>query len=334
MVPLPAEHPLDYPQKAITRPKASGEGTIVRAQGAWSYSAPWTRWFFRAPCRRGPWVGAEWTVWARPRRVSDGQRPPSTARPTRSKKIRQRLGSRCSGDLRCDARRIRPREARHCRRRAGPRRQRRSHRPRWAEARSPTAPKGGFSFASPNHISTVEGNRQESGRTKGVAPDMNAPSVRPDQRPDDDCRRRVQRHRRRHQPADQGQGDACAMIWSCRAQAILDPAVTVHTPEMAVSFDRHPRPSIIASKACARGRRHPYVDAQAAKGLFDADAGAAARGGENPGDLDARMGLPDRHLAVDGDRCPRGVADGSQPTAIGLCARRPCMTCPTDTPPA
>ena len=44
------------------------------------------------------------------------------------------------------------------------------------------------------------------------AADMNAPIGAPDQRADDDCRRRVQRHRRRHQRAHQGQGDAAPSI--------------------------------------------------------------------------------------------------------------------------
>ena len=43
---------------------------------------------------------------------------------------------------------------------------------------------------------------------KGVAPPMNRTGRAPDQRADDDRRRRVQRHCRRHQRAQQGQGDA------------------------------------------------------------------------------------------------------------------------------
>ncbi len=121
---------------------------------------------------------------------------------------------------------------------------------------------------------------------KGVAPDMNAPTVRQISVPT---------------TIAGGEFSAIAGVTNTRTKVkemlrhelampravILDPAVTVHTPEWLWLST-----GIRAVDHCVEGlcshEAHPYADAQALKGLSML-AQALPRVKANPGDLDARM---------------------------------------------
>ena len=136
-----------------------------------------------------------------------------------------------------------------------------------------------------NDVRSVEDiDRVRAG--KGGAPQLNPPVGAPDQRADHDCRRRVQRHCRRHQRAHQGQGAAGPPLVMPRA-AILDPALTVHTPEWLFLSTGIRAVDHCVEGICSR-EAHPYADAQALKGLSMLAQGLP-RVKADPKDLDARM---------------------------------------------
>ena len=136
-----------------------------------------------------------------------------------------------------------------------------------------------------NHISTVEGIDQIRAH-KGVAPDMKAPSVRQISVPT---------------TIAGGEFSAIAGVTNQQTKvkemlrhdlvmpraAILDPAVTVHTPEWLFLSTGIRAVDHCVEGLCSR-EAHPYVDAQAVKGLSMLTQ-ALPRVRENPGDLDARM---------------------------------------------
>jgi len=121
---------------------------------------------------------------------------------------------------------------------------------------------------------------------KGVAPPMNAPSVRQISVPT---------------TIAGGEFSAIAGVTNARTKvkemlrhelaipraAILDPAVTVHTPEWLWLSTGIRAVDHCVEGLCSR-EAHPYADAQALKGLSML-AQALPRVKENPGDLDARM---------------------------------------------
>src|SRR5258705_2879968 len=139
-----------------------------------------------------------------------------------------------------------------------------------------------------NHISTVEGIDQIRAH-KGVAPDMKAPSVRQISVPT---------------TIAGGEFSAIAGVTNQQTRvkemlrhdlvmpraAILDPAVTVHTPEWLFLSTGIRAVAHCVEGLCSR-EAHPYVDAQAVKGLSMLTQ-ALPRVRENPGDLDARMDCP------------------------------------------
>ena len=91
--------------------------------------------------------------------------------------------------------------------------------------------------------------------------------------------------------------------------AILDPAVTVHTPEWLWLSTGIRAVDHCVEGLCSR-EAHPFADAQALKGLVDAGAGAAAREGRSaaistPGWI-ARSAPGSRW-----GRCPSGVPMGA-----------------------
>ncbi len=136
-----------------------------------------------------------------------------------------------------------------------------------------------------NNVRSVEDIDRVRAR-KGVAPDMNAPTVRQISVPT---------------TIAGGEFSAIAGVTNTRTKvkemlrheltmpraAILDPAVTVHTPEWLWLST-----GIRAVDHCVEGlcshEAHPYADAQALKGLTML-AQALPRVKANPGDLDARM---------------------------------------------
>jgi len=119
-------------------------------------------------------------------------------------KIRQRLGIPLRGDLRCDAAAYATR-GRHCRRRAGPRRQRRSHRHGGRRLDHRRRQGGAALPRQPyQHRRSIDKIRAH----KGVAPDMKAPSVRQISVPTTIAGGEFSAIAGVHQPADQGQGDA------------------------------------------------------------------------------------------------------------------------------
>ena len=121
---------------------------------------------------------------------------------------------------------------------------------------------------------------------KGVAPPMNAPSVRQISVPT---------------TIAGGEFSAIAGVTNARTKvkemlrhelaipraAILDPAVTVHTPEWLWLSTGIRAVDHCVEGLCSR-EAHPYADAQALMGLSML-AQALPRVKENPGDLDARM---------------------------------------------
>jgi len=68
------------------------------------------------------------------------------------------------------------------------------------------------------------------------------------------------------------------MIWSCARGDPRSRGDRAYA-RMAVSFDRHPRRRSLCRRPVLAGG-HPYVDAQAVKGLSMLDAGVAAREGK------------------------------------------------------
>jgi maleylacetate reductase len=136
-----------------------------------------------------------------------------------------------------------------------------------------------------NNVRTVEGI--ETIRvTKGVAPAMTAPTVRQISVPT---------------TIAGGEFSALAGVTNARTKvkemlrhelvipraAILDPAITVHTPEWLWLSTGIRAVDHCVEGLCSR-EAHPYADAQALKGLSML-AQALPRVKANPGDLDARM---------------------------------------------
>src|SRR5205823_8291778 len=136
-----------------------------------------------------------------------------------------------------------------------------------------------------NSVRTVEGI--ETIRvTKGVAPAMTAPTVRQSSVPT---------------TIAGGEFSALAGVTNARTKvkemlrhelvipraAILDPAITVHTPEWLWLSTGIRAVDHCVEGLCSR-EAHPYTDAQALKGLSMLSQ-ALPRVKANPGDLDARM---------------------------------------------
>jgi maleylacetate reductase len=136
-----------------------------------------------------------------------------------------------------------------------------------------------------NDVSTVEDIDRIRARN-GVAPDMNAPSVRQISVPT---------------TIAGGEFSAIAGVTNTRTSAkemlrhelvmpravILDPAVTVHTPEWLWLSTGIRAVDHCVEGLCSR-EAHPYADAQALKGLSML-AQALPRVKDDPRDLDARM---------------------------------------------
>ena len=136
-----------------------------------------------------------------------------------------------------------------------------------------------------NNISTVE-DIDKIRANKGIAPPMTAPTVRQISVPT---------------TIAGGEFSAIAGVTNAHTKvkemlrhelvmpraAILDPAVTVHTPEWLWLSTGIRAVDHCVEGLCSR-EAHPYTDAQALKGLSML-AQALPRVKENPGDLDARM---------------------------------------------
>jgi maleylacetate reductase len=136
-----------------------------------------------------------------------------------------------------------------------------------------------------NNIRTVE-DIDRIRASKGVAPDMNAPKVRQISVPT---------------TIAGGEFSAIAGVTNARTKvkemlrhelvmpraAILDPAISVHTPEWLWLSTGIRAVDHCVEGLCSR-EAHPYADAQALKGLSML-AQALPRVKANPGDLDARM---------------------------------------------
>ena len=112
--------------------------------------------------------------------------------------------------------------------------------------------------------------------------------------------------------------------------AILDPWLSVHTPEWLFLSTGIRAVDHCVEGICAR-EAHPYSDAQAIKGLSMLTQGLQAGEGR-PQRHRGAAGLPDRYLALDG-AAVRRRADGREPRHR-LCARAAAMACRTATPPA
>ena len=112
--------------------------------------------------------------------------------------------------------------------------------------------------------------------------------------------------------------------------AILDPAITVHTPEWLFLSTGIRAVDHCVEGICSR-EAHPYADAQAIKGLSMLAQGLP-RVKADPARSRRADGLPDRHLAVDGRRCRRACR-WARATASAMCWAR-SSTCRTATPPA
>ncbi len=136
-----------------------------------------------------------------------------------------------------------------------------------------------------NNVSTVEDiDRLRAG--KGAAPAINAPSVRQVSVPT---------------TIAGGEFSAIAGVTNTQTRvkeslrhplvmpraAILDPAITVHTPEWLFLSTGIRAVDHCVEGLCSR-EAHPYTDAQAVKGLAMLTQGLT-RVKQNPGDLDARM---------------------------------------------
>ncbi len=136
-----------------------------------------------------------------------------------------------------------------------------------------------------NNIRTVE-DIERIRVHKGVAPPMNAPTVRQISVPT---------------TIAGGEFSAIAGVTNARTKvkemlrhelvmpraAILDPAITVHTPEWLFLSTGIRAVDHCVEGICSR-EAHPYADAQAVRGLSML-AQALPRVKANPGDLDARM---------------------------------------------
>jgi maleylacetate reductase len=136
-----------------------------------------------------------------------------------------------------------------------------------------------------NDVRTVEGI-DEIRAHKGIAPPMNAPAVRQISVPT---------------TIAGGEFSAIAGVTNARTKVkemlrhelvmpratILDPAITVHTPEWLFLSTGIRAVDHCVEGLCSR-EAHPYADAQALKGLSML-AQALPRVKENPDDLDARM---------------------------------------------
>jgi maleylacetate reductase len=136
-----------------------------------------------------------------------------------------------------------------------------------------------------NDVRTVE-DIERIRTHKGVAPPMNAPTVRQISVPT---------------TIAGGEFSAIAGVTNARTKvkemlrhelvmpraAILDPAITVHTPEWLFLSTGIRAVDHCVEGLCSR-EAHPYADAQAMKGLSML-AQALPRVKANPGDLDARM---------------------------------------------
>jgi maleylacetate reductase len=136
-----------------------------------------------------------------------------------------------------------------------------------------------------NNVRTVE-DIERIRTHKGVAPPMNAPTVRQISVPT---------------TIAGGEFSAIAGVTNARTKvkemlrhelvmpraAILDPAITVHTPEWLFLSTGIRAVDHCVEGICSR-EAHPYADAQAVKGLSML-AQALPRAKANPEDLDARM---------------------------------------------
>jgi maleylacetate reductase len=136
-----------------------------------------------------------------------------------------------------------------------------------------------------NDVRTIE-DIERIRTHKGVAPPMNAPTVRQISVPT---------------TIAGGEFSAIAGVTNARTKvkemlrhelvmpraAILDPAITVHTPEWLFLSTGIRAVDHCVEGLCSR-EAHPYADAQAMKGLSML-ARALPRVKANPGDLDARM---------------------------------------------
>ena len=91
---------------------------------------------------------------------------------------------------------------------------------------------------------------------------------------------------------------------------ILDPAITVHTPEWLFLSTGIRAVDHCVEGICSR-EAHPYADAQAMKGLAMLAQGLP-RVKADPARSRRADGLPDRHLALDGAAVGRR-ADGREP---------------------
>ena len=112
--------------------------------------------------------------------------------------------------------------------------------------------------------------------------------------------------------------------------AILDPALTVHTPEWLFLSTGIRAVDHCVEGLCSR-EAHPYADAQAMKGLSMLTRGIAAGEGRSARSRRAD-GLPDRHLAFDGAACRRACRWA--PAMASATCSAPSSTCRTDILPA
>ena len=154
-------------------------------------------------------------------------------------------------------------------------------------------------------------------RRHGPAADEGADGAA-DQRADHALGRRVQRHRRRHRRAHEGEGAAAPSAASCRSAVVLDPAITVHTPEWLWLST-----GIRAVDHCVEGvcsnEANAYGDAQALQGLALLASGLP-RVKADPKDLAARLDCQmGTWLSMGAAR--RRRADGREPRHR-LCAGR------------
>jgi maleylacetate reductase len=178
-----------------------------------------------------------------------------------------------------------------------------------------------------NNVRTVE-DIDKIRAHKGVEPPMNAPTVRQISVPT---------------TIAGGEFSAIAGVTNARTKvkemlrhelvmpraAILDPAITVHTPEWLFLSTGIRAVDHCVEGLCSR-EAHPYADAQALKGLSML-AQALPRVKANPRDLEARMDCQIGtwlSMAPLSAGVPMGASHG-----IGY-VPAPCSTCRTDIPPA
>ena len=274
-----------------------------------SFSAPWTRLFSAAlPPRRSSrkWTGCGYS---RAFLMVSGTLNRET---DEIEKIRESLGRRCVGTFDAMPPHT-PREAVIAAAEQARATERRPYRHgrRWLDHRR----RQGRAALPRQRRPHRRGHRQDPGERASRRHER--ADGAPDQRADDDRRRRIQRHRRRHQRAHQGQGNAAPRTGDAARRHPRSRHDRAHAG-MAVAFDRHPRRRPLRRRpVLARGPslcRRP-----GAEGTFDAGAGAAAGEGK-PARSRCQDGLPDRHLALDGPAIG-GRPDGREPWHR-LCARR------------